>query len=171
MSLLNDEEWMNVRKSHYNKRTILATGCWDLLHYGHIEFLRNCTEIGGVVSSTTATVMIVAVLDDIGVKKKKGPLRPIQNLYERIEAVKSLGLGQVYGYSGSTVNLLNVLRPHIWAKGYDYVLRDTPEGSQFKTEAQIVCEYGGTIAFIPPRLNSTTSIIERILERYGKPNP
>ena len=63
-------------------KTVLVGGCFDVLHYGHIEFLKNAKKLGNV--------LIVALESDENVTKRKGPLRPIHTQHQRKEMLSAL---------------------------------------------------------------------------------
>jgi len=63
-------------------KTVYTYGVWDLLHSGHIRLLQKANEFGDV--------LIVGVVKDKAVRKKKGKDRPIRSEYERLAVIKAL---------------------------------------------------------------------------------
>lgn len=67
---------------HRTKRIVLVGGCFDILHIGHVKFLKKAKSFGDY--------LIVLLESDINIKKLKGPTRPIQNEKQRKEILSSL---------------------------------------------------------------------------------
>jgi rfaE bifunctional protein nucleotidyltransferase chain/domain len=103
------------------KRTVLANGCFDILHVGHVRYLAGARAEGDV--------LIVGVNSDSGVKGLKGPGRPV--LDERARALLVAAL-RVVDYviifpEANVEALLAELRPDVHAKGTDYTAETVPE--------------------------------------------
>ncbi|QZY55882.1 adenylyltransferase/cytidyltransferase family protein [Crassaminicella profunda] len=132
------------------KTIVLTNGCYDLLHVGHIASLKFAKSQGDI--------LVVAVNNDLSVRRLKGNSRPIIPEKMRMELLSELKVVD-YVILFSEDNALEVvkkLQPNIYVKSADYNLRNTPEGME-------VLKYGGkiqTAPFIPDI--STTSIIEKI---------
>jgi D-glycero-beta-D-manno-heptose 1-phosphate adenylyltransferase len=96
------------------ERIILANGCFDVLHVGHIRYLRAAKALGGRV--------VVAVNDDASVRALKGEGRPRMPAAERAEIVSALeDVDAAVIFSEPDVRaLVRELRPDIHAKGSDY---------------------------------------------------
>ncbi|MCY4025826.1 MAG: adenylyltransferase/cytidyltransferase family protein [Acidobacteria bacterium] len=135
-------------------RTVaLANGCFDLLHVGHVRYLRG--------SAAEADRLIVAVNDDATVAALKGAGRPVQAAAERAEIVAALGVvDYVVVFTTPTVaGLLRALRPDVHCKGTDYTAETVPERS-------VVESYGGRVAIVgDPKEHSTRDLVERIGRR------
>ena len=131
-------------------RTIaLANGIFDLLHVGHIRYLRAAAE--------EADRLIVAVNDDEAARAK-GPGRPILPAAVRAELVAAIrGVDYVTIFDEPTVTpLLTVLRPDVHCKGTDYTTETVPE-------RETVLAYGGRIAIVgDPKDHSTRDLLARI---------
>jgi rfaE bifunctional protein nucleotidyltransferase chain/domain len=131
-------------------RTIaLANGCFDLLHVGHIRYLR--------AAAAEADRLVVAINDD-EVAGTKGPGRPILPAADRAELVAALaGVDYVTIFPEPTVAaLLTVLRPDVHCKGTDYTVDSVPE-------RETVLAYGGRIAIVgDPKDHSTRDLLGRI---------
>ncbi len=65
-----------------NKRVVLTGGCFDILHYGHIHFLKSAKSLGDY--------LIVALESDVNIRKLKGENRPIHNQTQRRETLEAL---------------------------------------------------------------------------------
>jgi D-glycero-beta-D-manno-heptose 1-phosphate adenylyltransferase len=132
------------------RKIVFGNGCFDLLHVGHVRYLKGAKELG--------QVLIVAVNDDssvTGLGKRKQVVTPAA---ERAEIVSALdGVDYVILFSEPTVeNLLLALKPDIHAKGTDYREDNVPERN-------IVLSYGGKVAIVgDPKDHSTRDIIASI---------
>src|SRR5688572_8140526 len=96
------------------KRLVLANGVFDLLHVGHVRYLRAAKALGDV--------LVVALNSDASVRRLKGAGRPIMTEDERAELVAALDpVDAVVVYDDDTVDaLIARLRPDVQAKGTDY---------------------------------------------------
>jgi len=129
---------------HAGERVILTNGCFDVLHVGHIRYLRGAKALGGRV--------IVAVNDDASVRALKGVGRPRMPAAERAEIVAALeDVDAVVIFPEPDVRaLLRELRPDIHAKGTDYTPETVPE-------RDVVAEYGGRVAIVGDSKDHSTS--------------
>lgn len=128
----------------------LANGCFDLLHVGHVRYLRG--------AAAEADRLIVAVNDDATVTALKGAGRPLQTAHERAEIVAALAVvDYVVVFTTPTVaGLLRALRPDVHCKGTDYTPETVPERS-------VVASYGGRTAIVgDPKAHSTRELAERL---------
>ena len=137
------------------KKVVLANGCFDILHVGHVRYLEGARNLGDT--------LVVAINSDRSVKALKGESRPILNENERVALVSALRcVDYVVVFDEDDVTrVLNVLRPSIHAKGTDYSEATVPEREQ-------VLAYGGQVRITgDPKDHSTRDVIRRILETYG----
>jgi rfaE bifunctional protein nucleotidyltransferase chain/domain len=113
----------DLRRRDPSRRIVLANGCFDILHVGHVRYLE--------ASRARGDVLIVALNTDASVRALKGPGRPRVPLAERAELVAALRcVDHVTSFAESTVeNLLRALRPNVHAKGSDYTLESVPEAA------------------------------------------
>jgi rfaE bifunctional protein nucleotidyltransferase chain/domain len=132
-------------------RTIaFANGCFDLLHVGHVRYLR--------AAAAEADVLVVAINDDRSIADLKGPGRPILPAADRAELVAALrGVDYVVLFSEPTVTLLLLaLTPDVHCKGTDYTTDTVPE-------RETVRGYGGRVAIVgDPKDHSTRDLLARI---------
>jgi rfaE bifunctional protein nucleotidyltransferase chain/domain len=133
------EEWRRAGES-----IILTNGCFDVLHVGHVRYLRGAKALGGRV--------IVAVNADDSVRRLKGEGRPCMPAAERAEIVAALeAVDAVVIFPEPDVRaLLRDLRPDIHAKGTDYTEQTVPE-------RDVVHEYGGRVAIVGDAKDHSTS--------------
>ncbi len=131
---------------------VFANGCFDLIHVGHIRYLRGARAEGDI--------LLVALNDDASVRRNKGESRPVQPEQERVEVLAALEMVDLITlFNEPTVDgLLDLLRPDVHAKGTDYTLESVPE-------RDTVLAYGGRIAIVgDPKDHSSTSLLEAIRE-------
>jgi D-glycero-beta-D-manno-heptose 1-phosphate adenylyltransferase len=135
------------------KKRVLANGCFDILHIGHVRYLQAARKLGDV--------LVVAVNSDKSVRLIKDPGRPIMGQDERVALVSALRcVDYVTLFDEPDVShVLSVLRPSVHAKGTDYTEQNVPERAK-------VMEYGGVVRIAgDPKNHSTRDIIDRILKR------
>lgn len=127
----------------------LTNGCFDVLHVGHIRYLRAARELGGKV--------IVAVNSDASVRTLKGDGRPRVPDQERAEILAALSdVDAVVIFDSPDVReLIRLIRPDIHAKGTDYSAENVPE-------RDVVIACGGRVAIVgDPKDHSTTEFLRR----------
>jgi len=129
-------------------RITLANGCFDLLHVGHVRYLRAAKELGGR--------LVVAVNSDDSVRALKGEGRPLMPAEERAEILAALAdVDAVVIFPEPDVRaLLREIRPDVQAKGTDYTADSVPE-------ADTVREYGGRVAIVGDSKDHSASEIIR----------
>ncbi|MDQ4123918.1 MAG: adenylyltransferase/cytidyltransferase family protein [Acidobacteriota bacterium] len=131
-------------------RIVLANGCFDLLHVGHIRYLEAAHALG--------EVLVVGINSDEQVRKLKGANRPLMPENERAEIVSALRFVDFVTIFGepTVAELIRAIRPDIHAKGTDYTEETVPE-------REIVREYGGRTAIVgDPKDHSTTALLDLI---------
>ncbi len=143
------EDLLKVLRSQ--KKMIVATnGCFDILHAGHVRYLKKSKAFGDV--------LIVGLNSDKSVRSIKGPTRPINNENDRAEvlcALESVDYVVLFD-EDSPKDLLEIIKPNIYTKGADYTLKTLPE-------ADVVLKNNGWVEFIElVEGKSTTKIIDKI---------
>lgn len=136
----------------------MANGCFDLIHIGHIRYLREAKQKGDV--------LVLALNSDSSVHKLKGEGRPILDQRERVEILSAFYfVDYLTLFSEDNVEkVLLTLKPDIHAKGSDYTKETVPEKETVKS-------YGGSIAIVGgEKVNSTSQIIERIVSKEKRLN-
>ena len=131
-------------------RVVLANGCFELLHVGHLRYLEDARSRGDV--------LVVAVNVDRSVRALKGEGRPVVPFAERVELLSGLtAVDYVTGFEELTLErTLRLLRPDVHAKGTDYRPEDIPE--RWVDE-----ELGIEIAICgDPKEHSATELAERL---------
>ena len=138
----------SIRKT--NKKIVFTNGCFDLLHKGHRDLIKQSFSFGDI--------LIVGLNSDESVKRLKGEDRPMQNEVERKNALLNTGyVNEVYIFDDDTpLELINLIKPDILVKGGDY----TPNEIVGYEE---VTSSGGEIRIVPLTPGfSTTSTIENM---------
>ena len=132
-----------------NKNIVFTNGCFDILHVGHVRYLKESSKFGDV--------LIVGLNSDSSVKKLKGETRPINNENDRAEILCALNfVDYVIIFDEDTPEkLLDAIKPDIYTKGADYTIDTLPE-------AKTVLKNGGKVEFINlVQGKSTTNIIKK----------
>ena len=147
-----------LEEERRSSRTVVFTnGVFDILHAGHVHFLRQAKSLGDV--------LVVAVNSDRSARLLKGRNRPVQSERDRLSLVAALDpVDHVILFDEETpADLIRVLRPDIHAKGGDYAGEDLPE-------AEAVTASGGRVVILPllsgpapEQAYSTSHVIERIV--------
>jgi rfaE bifunctional protein nucleotidyltransferase chain/domain len=137
------EEWRRA-----GERITLTNGGFDLLHVGHVRYLRGAKTLGGR--------LVVAVNSDESVRALKGEGRPIMPAAERAEIVAALAdVDAVVIFPELDVRaIIREIRPDIQAKGTDYTADSVPE-------RDTVAEYGGRVEIVGDAKDHSTSDIIR----------
>jgi rfaE bifunctional protein nucleotidyltransferase chain/domain len=132
------------------ERIVLTNGCFDLIHVGHVRYLKEAKDKGDI--------LIVALNSDSSVRKLKGKGRPLLNQEERAEIIASFSFVDYITLfeEPNVVKVLLALEPDIHAKGSDYTKETVPEKDTVKG-------YGGKIAITGgPKVRSTSRLLEKI---------
>lgn len=147
-----------VLKSLQNqgKKIVFTNGVFDLLHLGHVTYLKEARKQGDL--------LVVALNSDASVKRLKGPLKPLLPLAERAEMLLALDcVDYVTSFEeDDPYNVVKTVHPDVLVKGGDWAL-DKIIG------ADLVKSWGGKVLNIPVvEGRSTTNLIDTVRERYGK---
>lgn len=144
------EQWRRA-----GERVTLANGCFDLLHVGHVRYLRGAKQLGGR--------LVVALNSDDSVRALKGEGRPLMPAAERAEILSALAaVDAVVIFPERDVRpLIREIHPDIHAKGADYTPETVPE-------RDAVLEYGGRVEIVgDPKDHSASEIIRTRLGPRG----
>jgi rfaE bifunctional protein nucleotidyltransferase chain/domain/rfaE bifunctional protein kinase chain/domain len=125
-------------------RLVATGGCFDLLHPGHLNVLRQARALGDA--------LIVCLNSDDSVRRLKGPSRPIVPERDRARLLAELSSVDAVAVfeEDSPVSILDRLRPDVWVKGGDYRIAELPE-------TPVVRRHGGEIVLIPTVHGYSTS--------------
>ena len=138
------------------KRVVFTNGCFDLLHPGHVRYLAAARALGDV--------LIVGLNSDRSVRELKGPTRPILTEAERTEVISALAsVDYVTIFDEPTPqSLITALLPDLLVKGGDWGVGEIVGREEVEAAGGIT----QSLAFVEGC--STTEVISRILERFGK---
>jgi D-glycero-beta-D-manno-heptose 1-phosphate adenylyltransferase len=137
------------------RRVVLANGCFDLLHVGHVRYLAAARALGDV--------LFVGLNSDAAVARLKGRGRPLAPASERAEILSALrAVDHVVVFDEDTADrLVALLRPAVHAKGTDYTDATVPEAASVRAA-------GGHVAIVgDPKDHATRDLIATIVERFG----
>lgn len=135
------------------RRIVLANGCFDLFHVGHIRYLEGAKALGDI--------LVVGLNSDAQVRSLKGAGRPFMPENERAEIIAALRCADAVTifHEPTVTELIRAIRPDFHAKGTDYTTETVPE-------REIIREYGGTVAIVgDPKDHSSTDFLKSIKNR------
>lgn len=140
-------------------RIVFTNGCFDILHAGHVAYLEEARALGDR--------LVVAVNDDAGVRRLKGPGRPVNALERRQRVLAGLAaVDWVTAFAEDTPELLlEALRPDVLVKGGDYA-------ESAVVGAELVRRHGGEVRVLGLVEDcSTTAIVARVKGETGASAP
>jgi rfaE bifunctional protein nucleotidyltransferase chain/domain len=138
------------------QRLVLANGCFDLLHVGHVRYLEAARALGDV--------LFVGINGDAAVARLKGAGRPLMPAAERVEVLAALrAVDHVVVFEEDTADaLVAAIRPAIHAKGTDYTPDTVPERDTVRA-------HGGRVVIVgDPKGHATRDAIQTIVERFAR---
>lgn len=137
------------------KKIAFTNGCFDILHIGHVRYLREARK--------TADILVLALNSDASVKKIKGEKRPLVPQDDRAEIMAALEFIDFVTIFDETtpLELINLLKPDVLIKGGDW-----PEDKVVGRDE--IKKWGGKLTLIPEiKGKSTTSIVDKIRQVYS----
>lgn len=149
--IVNREVLCSLRKlaQEQEKRVVFTNGCFDILHAGHVTYLREAKKLGDI--------LIIGLNSDDSVRRLKGASRPVNEQQDRayvLDALSSVDYVCVFE-EDTPLELIEKLIPDVLVKGGDYRVEEI-------VGADIVSKNGGETIVLPfVKGKSTTSIIER----------
>jgi D-beta-D-heptose 7-phosphate kinase/D-beta-D-heptose 1-phosphate adenosyltransferase len=156
IKVLNELEEILNRHRKENKKIVFTNGCFDILHVGHIEYLKFSRKQGDV--------LVIGLNTDRSVREQKGDKRPFVSEDERARLISALeDVDYVILFDDLTPEkLIRRVKPDVLVKGEDWKEKGVV-GREF------VESYGGKVILAPLVKDvSTTDIVSRILERSGQ---
>ena len=125
--IIYDNEQLRLvvqRLKRENQRVILSSGCFDIIHIGHLNTLLEAKKLGDK--------LIICLSNDEQIKKLKGSERPINNYQDRINLFKTISYVDyivLYGEENiekeeSLGKIMKIVDPDVWVKGDDYTKED-----------------------------------------------
>jgi len=153
-ALLEELHWRRSR----GQTIVFTNGCFDVIHRGHIEYLRFCKAQGDVV--------VVGLNSDSSVRALKGPQRPINGQHDRaavLAGLETVDFVTIFE-EPSVLNLVEKVKPDILIKGADWGGKECVVGHDF------VESYGGKVMLAPlVQGKSSTATIEKIKAMQADP--
>jgi D-glycero-beta-D-manno-heptose 1-phosphate adenylyltransferase len=137
------------------RRIVLANGCFDLLHVGHVRYLEEARRLGDV--------LFVGVNSDAAVARLKGEGRPLMPAIERMEILATLRpVDHVVEFDDDTADgLIRAIKPDVHAKGTDYTEASVPERATSEAIGSATAITGD------PKRHATRDVIATIVDRFG----
>lgn len=140
-----------AKLSQQGKRIVFTNGCFDIIHAGHVEYLKQSKKLGDV--------LVIGLNSDDSVRRLKGESRPVNNQSDRAVVLSELkSVDYVCVFEEDTpLELIQTLKPHIITKGGDYTVSEVVGG-------EFVIANGGEVVIIelvPGK--STTAAIKRLI--------
>ena len=138
------------RKKAAGKKVVFTNGCFDILHAGHVSYLRSAKKMGDI--------LVVGVNSDESIKRLKGQDRPLNSLTDRMLVLSSLGVvDYIIPFEEDTpLELIKDILPDILVKGGDYQVENI-------VGADVVLQNGGEVSVLPfMEGRSTTALIHKI---------
>lgn len=143
--------WARAARRH-GRRVVATNGCFDLLHYGHVDYLRRAKDLGNL--------LVVGLNSDRSVRQLKGPTRPLVPARQRAAVLAALACvdAVVIFPQKRADRFLAAIRPDIYVKGGDY----RPD-SLDPDERAVLAAAGTKVRILPfVRGFSTTGLINKI---------
>jgi len=153
ITTFDDLRQLTLHYRHQRKKIVFTNGCFDILHSGHVRYLRQAKELGDV--------LIVGVNRDDSIRRIKGSGRPINPLSDRVAVLAGLSsVDHIIDFGNdeddTPIPLIEIIQPDIFVKGGDYTTEKLPE-------APTIQRHGGEIIFLPYLDDHSTShMIKRI---------
>lgn len=138
------------------KTVVFTNGCFDILHAGHLSYLKTAAQLGDI--------LILGLNSDESVIRLKGNKRPLLPLSLRAAALEMLNfIDIIVPFDEDTpIKLINGLKPDVLVKGGDYSIEDIVGAAE-------TINRGGEVKTIPFVHNiSTSMIIDIVLKRYSE---
>lgn len=148
--LITNSKELQTLKHTLSGKLVATNGCFDVLHIGHVRYLRQAKKLG--------QYLIVGLNSDQSVKSIKGDSRPINTEAHRADLLSELQcVDYIYTFSESTADIfLDSLQPDIYVKGGDYQIDSLPE---YNTIQRLHIE----VEFIPLEQGfSSTKLISKL---------
>ena len=141
-----------LRLKRQGERIAFTNGCFDILHYGHVNYLQRAKGL--------TDILVVAINYDSSVKRIKGSKRPIISLKDRMMIVAALeSVDFVTSFRQDTpLEIIKLLKPDILVKGGDWNKKKI-------VGKDIVQSYGGSVIILPYIKGQSSS---KIIKRIGK---
>ncbi|MCM1541804.1 MAG: D-glycero-beta-D-manno-heptose 1-phosphate adenylyltransferase [Blautia sp.] len=155
--ILEEKDVAVFRKEHMGQKVVFTNGCFDILHTGHIRYLREAAKLGDI--------LILGLNSDASVKRLKGSERPINNELDRAEILCALEyIDYVAIFNEDTpLELIKKIQPDVLVKGGDY-------SNEYVIGTKEVEAWGGKLVLIPFVEGKSTTNIIKVIEKTFQDN-
>lgn len=154
-TIVNEQELVSIvaKLKAQGKKIVMTNGCFDILHKGHVDYLKRAKALGDV--------LIVAVNTDSSVQKLKGPSRPIVNLDNRMIMLDALSCTDFITFFDDETPeaLIAKVLPDVLVKGGDYTVE------QIAGHKQVIANGGEVKILSFVEGCSTTNIVNKIKQQ------
>jgi D-beta-D-heptose 7-phosphate kinase/D-beta-D-heptose 1-phosphate adenosyltransferase len=150
---------LRPRLRQSGEKLVFTNGCFDILHIGHVRYLNYARSLGDV--------LVVGINSDRSVREIKGERRPIVPEQERAEVLAALAsVDFVFVFDDPTPQrVIDAIVPDVLVKGADWDITEIVGRGTVESA-------GGSVLNVPlVEGSSTTDIIKKVLERFGKHSP
>ena len=119
------------REKSFNKKIVFTNGCFDILHKGHVTYLKKAKSLGDI--------LILGLNSDDSVKRLKGESRPVNKESDRASVLEALEcIDYIVIFTEDTpLNLIKTVMPDILVKGGDYKVEEVV-GREYAKEVKII---------------------------------
>lgn len=148
--IIHLEDVEQIRTRNPGQKIVFTNGCFDILHVGHLDYLREAADAGDI--------LIIGVNSDESVRRLKGPERPVNTANDRVAVLAALEfVDYVFTFDDDWPEyVIRRVRPDVLVKGADYINKEI-------AGANFVASIGGQVALIPlTEGKSTTKIIKKM---------
>ena len=137
--------WRNA-----NEKIVFTNGCFDLIHFGHVDYLAKARDLGNR--------LVVGLNTDDSIRRLKGSSRPIKDEQSRLALIAGLGfVDAVVLFDEETpIKLISIIKPNVLVKGGDYEVKDIVGHEIVQSNSGKVC----TIDFVDGY--SSSKLIEKV---------
>jgi rfaE bifunctional protein nucleotidyltransferase chain/domain len=143
---------------------VLASGCFDPLHLGHVQHLEAARKLGNVLIVGVASDRIVRTYK----QKPGGPRRPLMPEAVRAGIVAGLRCVDAVAVNDAACELIEAVKPHVYVKGSEYRGNLTPD---LEAEAELLAQLGGRMVFLSgPQVFSSSAILAEA-HQWPQPSP
>jgi rfaE bifunctional protein nucleotidyltransferase chain/domain len=160
--VIHDVEQLRLLKKQLDKsskKIVLTSGCFDILHVGHLNTLKKAKSLGDI--------LIVCLSSDEQIRALKGKSRPINKFDDRLSLFKTIEcVDYIFPYQEEFIqteeslgSIMKILDPDIWVKGSDYTIHGIKEKHPYLRNIEL-------LPFVDEK--STTRIIKKIEENFKR---
>ena len=152
LSTVDEVRKLRAKLHAQKKKLVFTNGVFDLLHVGHVRYLRQARALGDA--------LVIALNSDASVRSIKGPTRPVNPQDDRAEILRALACvdAVVLFEEPRATKLIEAIQPHVYTKGGDYTV------DSLNPEERAALERAGAEIQILPLVQgrSTTATLQRL---------